>query len=215
MPNLTRPKPRRDALDWQAARERLARATIDDSTIDPAQRQRILSERARALAQKPATIAALRARADDVEMLHFQLAREHYAIEAHFVHQVIQPCELTRLPGAPPHLRGVTNLRGEILPVFDVRDWFKVERTSRTDDTRWLVLGTHAPELCLWVDAVQELSAIDRRSLHRPDREDRRGNDLVAGVTQDAHTVLDGARLLAHSELFVGDAPGARQEVVS
>jgi purine-binding chemotaxis protein CheW len=217
MPNLVRPKPRGDALDWQAARERLARATIDDSTVDPAQRQRILSERARALAQKPATIVASRAalHADDVEMLHFQLAREHYAIEAHFVHQVIQPSELTRLPGAPPHLRGVTNLRGEILPVFDVREWFEVERTSRNDDTRWLVLGTHVPELCLWVDAVQELSSIDRRSLHRLDRDDRRGNDLVAGVTQDAHTVLDGARLLAHSELFVGDAPGAPEEVVS
>jgi purine-binding chemotaxis protein CheW len=217
MPSLTRPKPSRDALDWRAARERLARAALDDSKIDPAERQRILSERARALAQKPATLAVSSAalRPDDLEMLHFNLAREHYAIEAHFVHQVIKPSELTRLPGAPPHLRGVTNLRGEILPVFDLRDWFEVERSARSDETRWLVLGTTAPELCLWVDAVRELSSIDRRSLHRPDRDDRHGNDLVSGVTHDAHTMLDGGRLLSHSELFIGDAPNPREEAVS
>jgi purine-binding chemotaxis protein CheW len=217
MPSLTRSKPRRDALDWQAARERLARAIVDTSQLDPTQRQRILTERARALARRPTTLALPNAagRPAEVEFLHFRLVRERYAIESQFIHQVIKPGELTRVPGAPPHLRGVTNLRGEILPVFDVRDWFDLERSARSDDTRWLVLGMDAPELCLWADAVDELSSFDPRSLHRGERDDRHGYDLVSGVTHDAQTVLDGERLLADSELFVGDAPGARQGVAS
>jgi purine-binding chemotaxis protein CheW len=217
MPSLTRSKPRREALDWKTARERLERAAVDLSQLDPASRQRILTERARVLARRPATLARPSApgHADEVELLHFRLARERYAIEAQFVHQVIKPCELTRVPGAPPHLRGVTNLRGEILPVFDVREWLDLERGARSDGTRWLVLGVDEPELCLWVDAVDELTSLDLRSLHRGDRDDRRGYDLVSGVTHDAQTVLDGQRLLAHSELFVGDVPGARQEVGS
>lgn len=216
MPSLTRSKPRRDVLDWQAARERLARAIVDTSQVDPARRQSILTERARALA-RPTTLALPNAagRPAEVEFLHFRLARERYAIESQFAHQVIKPGELTRVPGAPPHLRGVANLRGEILPVFDVRDWFDLERSARSNDTRWLVLGMSAPELCLWVDAVDELSSLDPRSLHRSERDDRHGYDLVSGVTHDAQTVLDGARLLAHAELFVGDAPGARPEVAS
>jgi purine-binding chemotaxis protein CheW len=213
MPSLTRSKPRRTALDWQTARERLARAAIDTSQLGPAERERILTERARALARRTTTLAL--PSAGEVELLHFRLAGEHYAIETLYLHQVIKPCEVTRLPGTPPHLRGVTNLRGEILPVFDVRAWFDVERLAPSADTRWLVLGVDAPELCLWVDGVDELSSLDLRTLHRGERDDRHGHDLVSGVTADAQTVLDGGRLLAHSELFVGDAPGARQEVGS
>jgi purine-binding chemotaxis protein CheW len=213
MPSLTRSKPRREVLDWQVARERLAQAAVDRSQLDPAARQRILTERARVLARRPATSTG--GRADERELLHFCLARERYAIDTRFVHQVIKPGELTRVPGAPPQLRGVTNLRGEILPVFDVREWFDLERSARSDATRWLVLGIDAAELCLWVDAVAELTLLDLSSLHCGDRDERRGFDLVSGVTRDAQTVLDGERLLAHPELFVGEAAGARQEVGS
>lgn len=218
MPSLTRSKPRRDALDWQNARERLARATIDTSRLDPEQQQRILLDRARALAIRPAELplpGGLRGEKAELELLHFSLGREQYAIGAGFVHRVIQPADLTRLPGSPPHLRGVTNLRGEILPVFDLREWFEVERAGRSDETRWLVLGHDFAELCLWADAVNELSSVDPRSLHPSERDDRHGHALVQGVTRNAQTVLAGARLLAHPELFVGELPSGRQEVAS
>jgi purine-binding chemotaxis protein CheW len=216
MPSLTRPNKRREEIDWPAARERLARAAADTSQLDPAQCQRILIERARALARKPAAIAGSTAASlGDLELLHFRLARESYAIEAHYVHRVIQPSGLTRLPGAPTHLRGVTNLRGEILPVFDLREWFEVERVGPSDATRWLVLGASSSELCLWVDAVDELSAMSPRDLHRADRDRRHGGDLLHGITQEAQTILDGARLLAHPELFVGETVNARQEIAS
>jgi purine-binding chemotaxis protein CheW len=216
MPGLTRSKPRRATFDWQTARERLERATEDRARHDPVERDRVLTERARALARRSSdSVATLAPNLGLVELLHFRLARERYAIEARYVHRVIRPAEITRLPGAPPQLRGVSNLRGEILPVFDLRDWFEVERIAPTEETRWLVLGTHAAELCMWVDGVDDVLGIDSRSLHRSEREDRRTQELVQGVTQFAHSVLDGARLLAHPELFIGEAGSARGEVRS
>jgi purine-binding chemotaxis protein CheW len=216
MPSLTRSKPHREVLDWKNARERLARASQDRSQIDPEQRERILTERARALARRSTTLATSTARsAEEVELIQFRWAREQYAISAEFVHLVIKPCDVTRLPGAPTQLRGVTNLRGEILPVFDLREWFEIERVARSDASRWLVLGASAPELCLMTDGIDEIFALDPRSLHRADSDSRHGHDLVQGVTRDARTVLDGAAILAHPELVIGDEPNARPEVVS
>jgi purine-binding chemotaxis protein CheW len=217
MPSLNRSKPRREVLDWNAARERLARASEDRSRIDPERRERILEERARALARRPdaLTTAHARSSAVEVELVQFRWAREQYAIGAQFVHEVIEPSDITRLPGAPTHLRGITNLRGEIVPVFDLRAWFEIDRLGRSDDTRWLVLGASVPELCLVTDEVDELFTLDPRSLHRLDSDVRRGHDLIQGVTSDARTVLDGAALLAHPELSIGEERGGHPEVIS
>lgn len=193
----------------------LAETTQDRAALDPAERDRILNERARALARKPVEVAQTRSNHDTLELLQFRFGTERYALEARYVHRVIRPCDLTRLPGAPPHLRGVTNLRGEILPVFDLREWFEVERVAPSDEARWLVLGVHGPELCLWTDGVMDVDAIDPRSLHRGEREDRHAQEFVRGVTQQALSVLDAARLLAHPDLFVGSTANARQEVPS
>lgn len=192
-----------------------AENTQDRPRLDANERDRILTERARALARKPTEVAQARLSQDALELLQFKLASERYAIEARYVQRVIRPHEITRLPGAPPHVRGVTNLRGEILPVFDLRDWFDIEPIAPSDDTRWLVLGVHEPEICLWTDCVMDIDAIDPRSLHRGEREDRRAQELVRGVNEQALSVLDAARLLAHPDLFVGGNGNARQEVTS
>jgi purine-binding chemotaxis protein CheW len=214
MPSLTGSKPRRDELDWKKARERLERARVNGSRIDDAERTRILTERARALARRPlSTIRSTVATRDSAELLQFRLGSERYAIESHFVHRVVRPCELTRLPGAPSHLRGVTSLRGLILPVFDLREWFEVDRVAAADGTRWLVLGESSEELCLWADEVEELTPIDLRELGVAERGAGRG--LVRAITNEARTVLDGSRLLAHPELVVGETPNVGQEVAS
>lgn len=43
-----------------------------------------------------------------------------YGIDSGAVREIVSPLEATRLPGAPPHVRGVVNLRGQLLTVVDV-----------------------------------------------------------------------------------------------
>jgi len=214
MPGLTRPKTSRHALDWRVARERLDRMVANDGSPDPALRERILRERARRLAQPPqlASVLGKRRSAAELELLQFELGEEHYAIETRYVHQVLVPGELTRLPGAPPQLRGVTNLRGEILPVFAVHELLEAVRSADTERARWLLLGDETAELCLAVDAVEELCFVDPSTLIAPERDDRSAHLFVRGITADARSVFDAARLLTHRELFIGEAPAAESE---
>ena len=214
MPGLTRNKlPARRALDFQVARERLSRLAANDSTPDFAARERILHERALTLARPQA--AQENVVTATLEVLSIRLGRENYAIESQFLRRVLVPGDLTRLPGAPAILRGVTNLGGDILPVFDLRELLEAERTPPSDDARWLLLGNLEPELCVWADAVFELRCVDPNALGEPDRSGRAHHEFVRGVTRDAQSILDARQLLENCQLYIGEPASVRQGGVS
>lgn len=60
------------------------------------------------------------------EFLEFGLAGERYAVELAFVREVCAGKQITRIPGAPPFLAGVGNIRGRILPVADLAIFFGI-----------------------------------------------------------------------------------------
>src|SRR5689334_4990591 len=95
------PRGQSKAVDPQQVRERLARAaaaTEEALGLSPERAEAVLRERARALARPSA--AAPRA-GDFLEVIVFRLAGESYAIESHFVREVVRQGDCTPLPGAP------------------------------------------------------------------------------------------------------------------
>jgi purine-binding chemotaxis protein CheW len=186
-------------------RARLDRAFGESEVLSEERAARLLAERARSLARRLQATAA--ARAATLELLCFSLARERYAIEARYVFQVLRLTELTRLPGAPEHVLGITSLRGELLPVFDIRMLLGVAPESLCDMSRLIVLGTRTAEFGILADVVHELSAIDRSALLAPpDSIAGAGRTYLRGVTADALIVLDGGVLLEDQALYIGDA---------
>ncbi len=169
---------------------------------DSADRQReILEERARILARPPpAEVQA----ADRLELLVFSLSGETYALETRSVREVARFADFTAVPGASPFLLGVTNLRGEILPVFDLRRLAGIAPKGLTDLSRLLVLGEDREELGLLADEVSEVKRMRREEILDPPEELAAiGRALLLGVTKDAVIVLDGAGLLRDERLFL------------
>jgi chemotaxis signal transduction protein len=106
-----------------------------------------MDERARALARVPAEVAAAAAGAFVV----FGLGAERYAVAVAYVREVRRLADLTPLPGAGPRVAGVTNLRGQILVVFDLRGLFGLAREAGTgEEARAVVLGTTARSSACW-----------------------------------------------------------------
>jgi len=161
----------------------------------------ILEERARLLARPPP--AEVRA-ADRLELLIFSLSGETYALETRSVREVARFADFTGLPGASPFLLGVTNLRGEILPVFDLRRLAGIAPKGLTDLSRLLVLGEDREELGLLADDVREVKTIRREEVLDPPEELAAiGRGLLLGVTKEAVIVLDGGGLLRDERLFL------------
>jgi purine-binding chemotaxis protein CheW len=191
-------------LDWKAIRDRLAlatKATERDARPGPAEAKRVLDERARHLARPP---APEQAPGELLVLATFALGSERYGIETGFVREIARFLDFTPVPGAGDFLVGVTNLRGEILAVINLRRFFGVSDQGVTDLSRVVVLGRDRNEFGILADQVHDIAAVrDDEVLEPPASAPGAGRPYVRGVTKDALIVLAGARLLGDQRLYI------------
>ena len=161
----------------------------------------MLRSRARALAQEATssatTVAAL-------EVIEFGLAHERYAIEAAYVREV-QPLEdLTPLPGTPPFVAGIVNVRGRILPVIDIKKFFDLPDAGITDVHKILLVHTDEMELGILADTVVGVKSIpmDTMQSSLPTLTGLR-EEYLKGVTAERLVILDVARILHDPGIIV------------
>lgn len=194
--NATSGQPR--AFDWTAVRKRLesAREAVEAASQPvQADRARILKARAQALAQEPAKQQHAEFTIDVVE---FMLAYERYAIDTAFVREVHPLKDITALPGAPPFVAGIVNVRGRIVTAIDMKRLFDLPAKGLTDFNKLIILDDGQMEFGLLVDAVlavQRLALTDIQA-GLPTLTGVRANYLQ-GVTAQRVVILNAAKLLA------------------
>ena len=97
--------------------------------------------------------------------LTFALASEEYGLEILKVREIIGYMEITAVPQTPAHVKGVINLRGQVIPVIDLRAKFGMDTTDVTEETCIIVVeiaqGKRAFNTGIVVDRVQEVLDID------------------------------------------------------
>lgn len=102
----------------------------------------------------------------------FKLAKEEYGLAILKVRELIGLMDITRVPGTPPFIRGVINLRGKVIPVVDLRQKFGMPVTEATDQTVIVVvqLASHRGDLTMGilVDEVLEVLNIDDQNIEPP-----------------------------------------------
>src|SRR5271165_6356144 len=104
-------------MDWPEIRKRLTQAALTDGLELSAERARaVMDERARLLAAVP---RKTRDAADVCTVVVFALGSERYAMETHFVREVVRAATVTRLPATAEHFAGIVVVRGEILLAVD------------------------------------------------------------------------------------------------
>jgi len=164
----------------------------------PDPRSDVLRARARLLARVPEEPS----RAGDLlELIGFVLAGQRYAIESRFVREVARLTRYTPVPGTPPFVLGVTNLRVEILALFDLRSLLGIVAEGVTDLSRIVVLGAQRREFGLLADAASEVLSVAGASLAQ--LETAWGRPYVRGVSPEGVTVLSGEALLDDPRLTI------------
>ena len=161
-------------------------------------RREVLDARARLLARVPDEPPRA---GEDLELVGFVLAGERYGIESRFVREVARLTRFTPVPGTPPFVLGVTNLRGEILALFDLRHLLGVVPEGVTDLGRIVVLGENRREFGLLADAASEILCVPVARLTQP--QTAWGGSYVRGVSPDGVVVLSGEALLNDPQLTI------------
>ena len=93
--------------------------------------------------------------------LTFLLGREEFAIQVLKVREIMGIQDITAVPHTPPHVKGVINLRGKVIPVVDLRLKFCLQEAEYTQRTCIIVVQVHSGSVSLLtgiiVDEVSEV----------------------------------------------------------
>ena len=176
-------------LDWESAHRRLAAAAaaLAGGAVPPTDElEAVYRERAALYAQKAAELAGDNAQ----RILLFHAGQSKFGIPAADVIEVIARPKITPVPGAPPILAGLIQVRGEIRPVLNLSVALALPAAQQYSAGVVILLRNGANVIGLAAGSVDEIAAI------KP--EDRRpaGGGPGTWLTADFTTVLDAHSLL-------------------
>ena len=108
--------------------------------------------------------------ADTLEnkFLLFKIAEEEFGIEIAFVQEIINIVPITQIPSTPNYVKGIINLRGDIVPILEVRTRFMMEEKEYDDLTCIVVIEKNSEKIGLVVDQVHEVKYIDKEKISAP-----------------------------------------------
>ena len=104
----------------------------------------------------------------DLQLVTFHVGDMLLAIPIEHVQEINQNLEISPIPHAPQHVRGVINLRGEVATVIDLRRVLELESANITDEGPILVVRTPDESVGLCVESVADTFTIPSDSITAP-----------------------------------------------
>ncbi len=137
------------------------------------------------------------------QFISFTIGSEEYAVDIISVREIKGWTEVTSLPNQPEYMRGVLNLRGVIVPIFDMRCRFGMGSTEATPTHVVIIVSIGERIVGLLVDAVSDILTVGSEEI-RPVPEMERTNDaqFLSGLVSINDSMV---ALLNLGELFAGD----------
>ena len=133
----------------------------------------------------------------------FKVNNELFAIDVMQVKEVLRFSEITPVPGSSSYIRGIINLRGNVVTVIDTRLLFSLDARKIDDDTRIIVVEYNEQEVVgMVVDSVDEVVNIPQNHIERApsvasDDSERRFVQGVSYYENQLIILLDLAKMLA------------------
>lgn len=144
------------------------------------------------------------------QFLTFLLDEQEYGLELFRIQEICGYAPITPIPNIPPHVRGVMNLRGTVLPVVDLRMKFHLAPVEYNKFTVIVIAMVEDKTVGLLVDAVSDVLQVKREEIRAaPDFGSSVDTKFINGVfeTRDHLAVaLNLEKLLTDNELNVGEA---------
>lgn len=137
--------------------------------------------------------------------LTFKLGSEDYGVGISYVTEIVGLQNITEIPDMPSYVKGVVNLRGQVIPVIDVRLRFHMQPKEYDARTCIVVINIAAIQIGLIVDTVNEVRTIDPSLISPPPRvaaaESARYIKGLGKVGDQVKILLDARKLLMEQEL--------------
>ena len=104
----------------------------------------------------------------DNKYVIFKMDNEYYGISIESVISIEKMENITRIPNSPKHIKGVINLRGEVITLVSLRNKINMEDKEINSNSRIIVVSKDDITLGLIVDSSSEVMEIDPNNIDNP-----------------------------------------------
>lgn len=105
----------------------------------------------------------------------FKLDQEQYGIEITKVYYIERYQDILKIPNTPPYIEGVINLRGEVLPIYNLRKKFNLAHRNIDGETKIIITRANDTQIGFIVDSVSEIINIESELVEE-------APDIVTGI---------------------------------
>ena len=120
------------------------------------------------------------------QLVSFKVSEEEFGIDILQGQEIIRMLPIAIVPSAPNFVKGVIDLRGEVIPIIDMRKRFKLPSIPYNNETRIIVVHTHDFTVGFIVDAVCEVVRINESAIEPapPVLTNADGSNYIRGVSK-------------------------------
>ena len=133
--------------------------------------------------------------------LTFMVGSENYAVPIKYVIEINRVLPVTPMPDFPSYFEGITNLRGRIIPIMNIRKRLSMEVIDYTDTTCFMILTVNDKPYGLVVDSISEVINITEADITPPPLESNVTSNYIIGIAK----VKDEIRLILNCESIFTD----------
>lgn len=162
----------------------------------------ILKSRAEKLAQ---VISIKEPMNEIIEVLVFKLAEENYAIETRYIKEVYYYKNYTILPGAPPFVFGLINVRRKVLSIVDLKVFFSLPVT-KNQEHKVIIVENREMEFAILTDGILDIQKVPLNDIQPslPHLSEAK-QEFLKGITTNGLILLDGKKLLSSKHIIVDE----------
>jgi purine-binding chemotaxis protein CheW len=139
------------------------------------------------------------------EWVTFYLAAEKYGVNVLLVSEVLKQTEIAPVPGAPPYVLGIINLRGNVVTVVDTRKRLGLPLKEADESTRVVVIEMQEQVLGIMVDSVAQVANLRESEIeYAPNVGNDESSKYIHGVSnqdEELLILLDMEKMFSYEEL--------------
>ncbi len=125
-----------------------------------------------------------------VQLVGFIVGDEEYAVPILNIQEIIKPIEFTRVPSVPDYILGVFNLRGNVIPLIDLRSKFNLEVARQNEQTRYIVMKGEDNVAGFVIDRLTEAIRIKRNRIDPPPETLHKDKGMIYGIGKRDENIL-------------------------
>lgn len=124
---------------------------------------------------------------EEMMLVEFYLGKELFGIPVKIVNEIIMPTQVTPVPRSKPYIEGITDIRGEVLPVIDLAMFLSIPVQENSEQDRFIVTEISEQRAIFHVSGVEQILSVTK--IEKPNDLSNR-NQFVSGVIRNQEQII-------------------------